>query len=153
MEWCGRGIDSEPSANNVTAPWRDDWHLRSVGGRCIYGRTPDPRHRRRVQLTLTADAKPIAGDTDLNTAKRLQAVLTGISVDESATSTEQLPDLVMARLPLRVGRWRRIPSARRDARSVPPPQCARSECSAPPAPPWRAAYGTTRCGSLCRVSR
>ena len=41
--------------------------------------TPDPRDRRRVQLTLTAEAEPIVGDTDLNTARRLQAVLNGMS--------------------------------------------------------------------------
>jgi DNA-binding MarR family transcriptional regulator len=42
-------------------------------------RTPDPHNRRRVQLTLTADAGPIVGDTDLDTARRLQAVLNGMS--------------------------------------------------------------------------
>ena len=42
-------------------------------------RTPDPQDRRRVQLTLTADAEPIVGDTDPGTARRLQAVLTGMS--------------------------------------------------------------------------
>lgn len=42
-------------------------------------RTPDPQNRRRVQLTLTVDAQPIVGDTDPDTAKRLQAVLSGIS--------------------------------------------------------------------------
>ncbi|MGH3548947.1 MAG: MarR family winged helix-turn-helix transcriptional regulator [Pseudonocardiaceae bacterium] len=41
--------------------------------------TPDPQDRRRVRLTLTADAEPIIGDTDPDTAKRLQAVLTGLS--------------------------------------------------------------------------
>jgi DNA-binding MarR family transcriptional regulator len=41
--------------------------------------TPDPQDRRRVQLTLTAKAEPIVGDTDLDTAHRLQAVLKGIS--------------------------------------------------------------------------
>jgi DNA-binding MarR family transcriptional regulator len=41
--------------------------------------TPDPRDRRRVQLTLTAEAEPIVGDTDLDTANRLHAVLNGIS--------------------------------------------------------------------------
>jgi len=40
--------------------------------------TPDPQDRRRVQLTLTADAEPIIGDTDPDTAKRLRAVLTGL---------------------------------------------------------------------------
>ena len=42
-------------------------------------RTPDTHNRRRVQLTLTADAEPIVGDTDLDTARRLQAVLNGMS--------------------------------------------------------------------------
>ncbi len=41
--------------------------------------TPDPRDRRCVQLTLTAKAEPIVGDTDLDTARRLQAVLHVIS--------------------------------------------------------------------------
>ncbi len=40
---------------------------------------PDPQDRRRVLLTLTAEAEPIVGDTDLNIARRLQAVLNGIS--------------------------------------------------------------------------
>ncbi|MGH3822341.1 MAG: MarR family winged helix-turn-helix transcriptional regulator [Pseudonocardiaceae bacterium] len=38
-------------------------------------RTPDPHNRRRVHLTLTADAQKIIGDTDPHTAQRLQAVL------------------------------------------------------------------------------
>jgi MarR family transcriptional regulator, transcriptional regulator for hemolysin len=42
-------------------------------------RTPDPQDRRRVQLTLTAAAEPIVGDTDSGTARRLQAVLNGMS--------------------------------------------------------------------------
>jgi DNA-binding MarR family transcriptional regulator len=42
-------------------------------------RMPDRQNRRRVQLTLTADADPIVGDTDLDTARRLQAVLNGLS--------------------------------------------------------------------------
>jgi DNA-binding MarR family transcriptional regulator len=43
-------------------------------------RTPDPHNRRRVQLTLTADAESIIGDTDPDTARRLQAVLNGMSL-------------------------------------------------------------------------
>jgi DNA-binding MarR family transcriptional regulator len=43
----------------------------------LVGSTPDPRDPRRIQLTLNAE--PIIGDTDLDTARRLQAVLTGIS--------------------------------------------------------------------------
>jgi DNA-binding MarR family transcriptional regulator len=42
-------------------------------------RTPDPKDHRRVQLTVTADAQPIVGDADPDTARRLQAVLNGIS--------------------------------------------------------------------------
>jgi DNA-binding MarR family transcriptional regulator len=42
-------------------------------------RTPDPHHRRRVQLTLTPDAQRIIGDTDPDTATRLHAVLTSMS--------------------------------------------------------------------------
>jgi DNA-binding MarR family transcriptional regulator len=42
-------------------------------------RTPDPHHRRRINLTLTPDAQQIIGDTDPDTARRLQAVLTGMN--------------------------------------------------------------------------
>jgi DNA-binding MarR family transcriptional regulator len=37
------------------------------------------RDRRRVQLTFTAETEPIIGDTDPDTARRLQAVLRGMS--------------------------------------------------------------------------
>lgn len=40
---------------------------------------PDPHNRRRVRLTLTADAQQIIGDTDPRTATRLQATLNGMS--------------------------------------------------------------------------
>ncbi|MDQ3765712.1 MAG: MarR family transcriptional regulator [Actinomycetota bacterium] len=42
-------------------------------------RTRDPHHRRRIHLTLTPEAQQIIGDTDPDTATRLQAVLTGMS--------------------------------------------------------------------------
>jgi DNA-binding MarR family transcriptional regulator len=42
-------------------------------------RTPDPQNRRRVRLSLTADAGPIVGDIDLDTARRLQAVLASMN--------------------------------------------------------------------------
>lgn len=42
-------------------------------------RVPDVQDRRRVQLTLTADGKLIIGEIDSDTARRLQAVLEGIS--------------------------------------------------------------------------
>jgi DNA-binding MarR family transcriptional regulator len=42
-------------------------------------RTPDPHNRRRVQLTLTTAAKPITGDTDPDTARRLHTALTSMN--------------------------------------------------------------------------
>jgi DNA-binding MarR family transcriptional regulator len=42
-------------------------------------RTPDPDNGRRVELTLTTAATKIIGDTGADTAKRLHAVLTGLS--------------------------------------------------------------------------
>jgi DNA-binding MarR family transcriptional regulator len=42
-------------------------------------RRPDPHNRRRVQLTLTATAEAIIGDTDPDTARRLQTVLNDMS--------------------------------------------------------------------------
>ncbi|MCA1695638.1 MAG: MarR family transcriptional regulator [Actinobacteria bacterium] len=45
----------------------------------LVSRRPDPQDRRRVELTITAAAKPIVGDTDAETAQRLKAVLHGMS--------------------------------------------------------------------------
>jgi DNA-binding MarR family transcriptional regulator len=42
-------------------------------------RTPDPHDHRRVQLTITAAAQHIVGDTDPDTARRLHTVLKGIN--------------------------------------------------------------------------
>ena len=42
-------------------------------------RTPDPHDHRRIQLTVTAAAQHIVGDTDPNTARRLHAVLNAIN--------------------------------------------------------------------------
>ncbi len=42
-------------------------------------RTPDPQDRRRVQLAITTAAEPIVGNTDPDTARRLQAVLHAMS--------------------------------------------------------------------------
>jgi DNA-binding MarR family transcriptional regulator len=41
-------------------------------------RTPDPADRRRVRLSLTADAEAIIGDTDAETGRRVQRVLHGM---------------------------------------------------------------------------
>jgi DNA-binding MarR family transcriptional regulator len=42
-------------------------------------RTRDPQNRRRVELTLTAQAQQIIGESDPDTATRLHAVLTSMS--------------------------------------------------------------------------
>ena len=42
-------------------------------------RTPDPHDHRRIQLSVTAAAQHIVGDTDPNTARRLHAVLNAIN--------------------------------------------------------------------------
>jgi DNA-binding MarR family transcriptional regulator len=57
-------------------------------------RTPDPEDRRRVQLTVTAAAQPIVGDTDPDTARRLHAVLTGISPQTRRQVVDVLIDTV-----------------------------------------------------------
>jgi DNA-binding MarR family transcriptional regulator len=57
-------------------------------------RTPDPQDHRRVQLTVTADAQPIVGDTNPDTARRLQAVLNGISPQTRRQVIDVLIDTV-----------------------------------------------------------
>jgi DNA-binding MarR family transcriptional regulator len=57
-------------------------------------RTSDPQDRRRVQLTVTADTERILGDTDPDTARRLQTVLTGMSAQTRRHLIEVLIDTV-----------------------------------------------------------
>ena len=57
-------------------------------------RTLDPRDRRCIQLTLTAEAEPIIGDTDPDTARRLQAVLTAMSPQTRRHLIDMLIDTV-----------------------------------------------------------
>jgi DNA-binding MarR family transcriptional regulator len=45
----------------------------------LVSNTPDPHDHRRIALTITTHAEPISGDTDPDTARRLQAVLNGIN--------------------------------------------------------------------------
>jgi hypothetical protein len=72
--WAGRGMTlSQLNALHLISA------LAPVTLTGLVGSTPDPRDPRRIPLTLTANAEPIIGDTDLDTARRLQAVLTGIS--------------------------------------------------------------------------
>jgi DNA-binding MarR family transcriptional regulator len=56
--------------------------------------TLDPQDRRRVRLTLTADAEPIIGGTDPDTARRFQAVLTGMSAQDRRHLIDVLRDTV-----------------------------------------------------------
>lgn len=48
-------------------------------------RARDPHNRRRITLTLTADARRIIGDAGPDTARRFQMVLNGISTQISIT--------------------------------------------------------------------
>lgn len=57
-------------------------------------RTPDPQDRRRVQLTVTTDAERILGDTEPDTAKRLQVVLSAMSTQTRRHLIEVLADTV-----------------------------------------------------------
>jgi DNA-binding MarR family transcriptional regulator len=61
-------------------------------------RTRDPHNRRRVELTLTADAQQIIGDTDPDTATRLQTVLTGMN----PTARHHLIDILIDTIRLSV---------------------------------------------------
>jgi DNA-binding MarR family transcriptional regulator len=57
-------------------------------------RTPDLQDHRRVQLTVTAAAQPIVGDTDPDTVRRLHAVLNGISPQTRRQVIDVLIDTV-----------------------------------------------------------
>ena len=57
-------------------------------------RTPDLQDHRRVQLTVTAAAQPIVGDTNPDTARRLHTVLNGISPQTRRQVIDVLIDTV-----------------------------------------------------------
>ncbi|MGH3696833.1 MAG: MarR family winged helix-turn-helix transcriptional regulator [Pseudonocardiaceae bacterium] len=57
-------------------------------------RTQDPANRRRIQLTLTDAAKQIIGDTGPDTARRLHAVLAGMSAQARSHLIDVLRDSV-----------------------------------------------------------
>jgi DNA-binding MarR family transcriptional regulator len=61
----------------------------------LVGRTPDPHDHRRVQLTVTAAAQHIVGDTDPDTARRLHAVLKGINPQTRRQVIDVLIDTVL----------------------------------------------------------
>src|SRR5437588_12701679 len=60
----------------------------------LVGRTPDPHDHRRVQLTVTAAAQHIVGDTDPDTARRLHPVLKGINPQTRRQVIDVLIDTV-----------------------------------------------------------
>jgi MarR family transcriptional regulator, organic hydroperoxide resistance regulator len=57
-------------------------------------RIPDPQDHRRIQLTVTAAAQHIVGDTDPDTARRLHAVLNGINPQTRRQVIDVLIDTV-----------------------------------------------------------
>jgi DNA-binding MarR family transcriptional regulator len=57
-------------------------------------RTPDPHDHRRIQLTVTAAAQHIVGDTDPDTARRLHAVLKAINPQTRRQVIDVLIDTV-----------------------------------------------------------
>lgn len=58
----------------------------------LVSRAPDPRDRRRIQVTVTKEAEPMIGDVDLDTARRLHAVLNGMSPSARRCLTDVLRD-------------------------------------------------------------
>ena len=55
-------------------------------------RAQDPNDRRRIRLTVTEEAEPMLGEIDLDTARRLQAVLGGMSPTARRYLTDVLRD-------------------------------------------------------------
>ena len=60
----------------------------------MVSRMQDPDNRRRVKLTLTAIGKQVIGDTRPDTARRLHAVLTGLSPQSRGHLIDVLRDSV-----------------------------------------------------------
>ena len=60
----------------------------------LVSRKPDPHDRRRVELTLTADAQLMIGDTSPATARRLHAVLNSMSPQLARHVIDVLRDTV-----------------------------------------------------------
>ena len=58
----------------------------------LVNRAQDPKDRRRIQLTVTREAEPMIGDVDLDTARRLHAVLNGMTQSARRCLTDVLRD-------------------------------------------------------------
>lgn len=56
----------------------------------LVSRMKDPIDRRRIQLTISEDAEPMIGEVDLDTARRLHAVLNGMTPAAKRCLTEVL---------------------------------------------------------------
>lgn len=81
-----RALDTRPPATSAMVD-----RLAHAGMVC---RTLDPANRRRVKLTLTDAAKQIIGDTGPDTARRLHAVLAGMSPQTRGHVMDVLRDSV-----------------------------------------------------------
>jgi DNA-binding MarR family transcriptional regulator len=60
----------------------------------LVSRVSDPQDRRRVQLTITDHAKPMIGDIDLDTARRLQTALNDMGPQGRRNLIDVLRDTV-----------------------------------------------------------
>lgn len=58
----------------------------------LVSRHPDPADHRRIQLMITGKAEPMVGEIDLATARRLQAVLAGMTDTARRYLSEALSD-------------------------------------------------------------
>ncbi len=82
----GQALGTKPPATSAMVD-----RLTQAG---LVSRIPDPQDHRRVQLTITATAQPIVGDTDPDTARRLHAVLNGINPQTRRQVIDVLVDTV-----------------------------------------------------------
>ena len=62
----------------------------------MVSRTQDPDNRRRIKLTLTAAGQQIIGNAEPGAAKRLHAVLTGMSPQSRGHLIDVLRNCVQA---------------------------------------------------------
>lgn len=58
----------------------------------LVSRAQDPKDRRRIQLTVTEEAQPMIGEVDLDTARRVHAVLNGMTSSARRCLTDVLRD-------------------------------------------------------------
>lgn len=81
-----QALGTRPPATSVMVD-----RLISAGMVC---RTPDPQNRRKIKLTPTSTAKTIIGDAGPDTARRLHALLTGMSPQVRGHVIDSLRDSV-----------------------------------------------------------